>query len=640
MKYLIVILISFFFTKSLFADMVIRDNFTYSKASSFMEYFSDTNNQFRIENIGTVEWKKMESTNLGGFNNYPTWTRFTITNSAQKTLNLMLKNPRATMDEIDVYVIKSNNTEEHHNLGDQRSIKNRVIAHRYSILPLSLEAGEEVLIVSRLINRISSTDGEWEVYLHSTFSEFSMLESMWWGLYSGFSLSLLCYLALVLVASKDKVFVLLFALYVLCTLGYQLSTNGILYSFGFSEHYINFVTVLFGSLFVLFTILVVLRFLKLSQNQGIVNRILRVFVIALIVQIIILCLSLSYDCLVQLAAYMSIYISLISYFGWLLLLKGFLTISQKDMFRYMFFGYTAIVIAHAYHALTIVGFIEVDFLTTYAVSIGIIIEMYFFAVAITLYIKQIHQEKENQSKLIDYQMRFISIGKVIGNIVHQWKIPLVRLGALITHIESVTHDKNGTFKEIEELIPQIRSNCYFMKSTIDEFFYLYSRNSSQTNYKLSKVIYDVWGMLSAKALSSHVQLDLRDDKEVTIESYEHTFAHVMIVLMDNVIDVAKKRAIDNPLILIEILPSSDYVTISVEDNCGGIEQTPVESIFDLNIIKNEDKLVQNGIGLSIVKTLVCEKLDGDISVMNKNNGASFKITIPISQRVRKSPNIR
>lgn len=240
-----------------------------------------------------------------------------------------------------------------------------------------------------------------------------------------------------------------------------------------------------------------------------------------------------------------------------------------------------------------------------------------------------HKEKENQSKLIDYQMRFISIGKVIGNISHQWKIPLVRLGALVTHIESIACDKNATFKEVEELIPEIRSNHKFMQNTIDEFYCLYSNTSFKKEFELSKVINDVWGMISAKAFASNVKLKIKDNQTCRIVSYEHSFAHVLIVLMDNVIDVAKKRAIFNPYILIEIASSyKENVKIVIEDNCGGIKQKPIESIFDIHISDKESELEQNGVGLSIVKTLVYEKLGGTINVENTTQGARFIISVP------------
>lgn len=204
----------------------------------------------------------------------------------------------------------------------------------------------------------------------------------------------------------------------------------------------------------------------------------------------------------------------------------------------------------------------------------------------------------------------------------------VRLGALVTHIESIVYN-HGKLNEIESLIPQIRSSFTFMQNTINEFYTLYAKPSQKGTFSLSKVINDVWGMLSAKALNSNIKLIIKDDHNAYLESYEHSFAHVMLVLIDNAINVAKERAIETPYVFVTITPFSDSIHILVEDNCGGIKQNPIESIFDIYVTDKENQLEHNGIGLSIVKTLICEKLGGNISVKNCINGAQFFIKIPI-----------
>lgn len=628
MKAFIVLVMLLFSSLQASDIMLINDGFTYAKASPFISYVTEEKHPYTRDSLLEAPWQKMTSTNLGGLNSYASWTMFRIKNISSKTQNLVLKNPRANMDEVDVYLYKQGHLVDYYVLGDNRSIQNRPIAHRYSIVPLVLKSGDEITIISRLVNRISSTEGEWEVYQHSVFSEFSMLESMWWGFYSGLFVSLLFYLSILSMIMNDKPLVLLFSLYVFSTLGYQLATNGILYSFGLSAQYVNFTTLLFGSLFGLFTIAVVLRFLKISQYHGIIQVILRLFAANLLVQIGLLLVSLFYGNFIHIAAYMSIYVALFAYIVWLVLLKGFLSISQKGIFRYMFLGYTSIIVAYAYQALTIVGLIDVTFLTTYAVSMGSIVEMYFFALAIRVHMQHIQEKQKSQSHLIDYQMRFTSIGKVIGNISHQWKLPLVRLGALITHIESIVYEKNPKVIEVKELIPQMRIHCDFMQHAIDEFYYLYTQKSEKKAFSLAKVIHDIWGMLSAKAIASNVVMMLKEETPVTLESYEHSFAHVMIVLMDNVIDIAKKRSVANPHVLISIAEHWNHLKICVEDNCGGIEQNPIDCIFEIHVTGKTCLDKKGGIGLAIAKTLVCEKLSGQISVSNTALGSKFCIVLP------------
>ncbi len=633
MNKFIVYLYIFFGILNASTPITISDDFQYAKASPFMEYIADKHNIYTINTIDSEQWIPMKTTNLGGLNTYPSWTKFTIRNDGKISQNLILKNPRASMDEIDLYVIQDGTILQHHSLGDKRSIEDRIIAHRYSIAPLTLRAGEEVQVVSRLVNRISSTEGEWELYQHSYFSEFSMLESMWWGLFGGVYLSLFLYLTLISTVLRDKWLILLFGIYVFSTMGYQAAMNGIFYSFGMSEHYSNFITLLFGSFFGLSTIFVVLRFLKISQYKGLIQIILFAFVGALLAEVLILLFSFMQDDYIQVAAYMSPYVGLLAYLIWGVLLKEFLVISKNGVFRYMFFGYTTIIIAYAYQALTTVGLMEVNFLTIYGVSIASIIEIYFFALAITIYIKKMQYEKEKQSKMIDYQMKFISIGKMIGNIAHQWKTPLVRLGSYVTYLESIL-DGNKTVlqKELRDVIPNMQTNYFFMLKTIDEFQCLYKNPINKSMFKLRDIINNIFDLLSAKVMEANVKLNFKNKEETVLESYEHAMTHVLFIIIENALEIAKKRDIKAPIIDIEVVYLRENMKIIVQDNCGGITQRPIESIFDMDIeiYSNNEQSHHYGMGLSIAKTLANEKLDGGLEAKNSQDGAIFELTLPLT----------
>lgn len=71
--------------------IVLNDDFEYTKASSSMEYALDVNNSFNINLLDQAQWQPMLSSNLGGFNEYPTWTKCTIKITHRYIKNLLLK---------------------------------------------------------------------------------------------------------------------------------------------------------------------------------------------------------------------------------------------------------------------------------------------------------------------------------------------------------------------------------------------------------------------------------------------------------------------------------------------------------------------------------------------------------------------
>ncbi|MDD4505993.1 MAG: sensor histidine kinase [Sulfurospirillaceae bacterium] len=612
--------------------IVLNDDFEYTKASSSMEYALDVNNSFNINLLDQAQWQPMLSSNLGGFNEYPTWTKCTIKNNSQIHKKFIIKNPRAGMDEIDVYIVRNKET-THSPLGNIHSMENRNIPHLYSAEVIELEANEEVQIISRLSNKIGSTEGEWEIFARSYFLKFTIFESLWWGLFIGVYLALFFYTTPILIASNDKILGFFFSLYVMSSIGYQLATNGILYSFGLYGHTVNILTLLFGILFLIFTVFVVLRFLKMTHHKGFLSYTLRLILFLLLLESLIAIVCFFEPRLMRIFSLTIVATTIPILLIWFLMLKDLFFTLQDKVFQYIFIGFTAIFVAHTYQVLITIGFLQINSFSIYCVSFGSMFEMYFFALGISKYIEQIQDEKIKNKQLLDFQMRFASIGRVIGNISHQWKMPMIRAGSLLTHIEALIHFKNKrTLEEIEAVIPQIRSHFVFMQNTIDEFYSLYSKNTNKVEFKLLDVINDVWRMLSTKASAYDMKLYIKDLQDTQLFSFEYSFSHVIIILIDNALDAMKAKNIQHPKIVIDISHNNEIITIIIEDNCGGIEQKPIESIFDSETSNKRLAKTTGGLGLSIVKLLINEKFGGTISASNTHEGAKFVLLIPMASK--------
>ena len=609
--------------------IIIDAHFEYTKASPFMEYVADINHSLSIETIHEAHWQPMKSSNLGGFNDYPSWTRVSLKNVTPKRQRVLIKNPRADMDEIDVYILRKDeiNTIV---LGDQYPIANRNVPHRYSVDVLELAPYEEIQIVAKLINPIGSTEGEWEIFTRKYFIDFTMSESLWWGIFIGIYIALFFYSVPILSASNNKILTLYFGGYAVSSIGYQLALNGIFYTWGLHGIVINLCILLLGLAFFLFTLLIMHEFLKLTHHNGILSRLLYFMIFVLFIDIL---LSLSFYLFqpnfLRYTAILTSYISLLSLPLWLILFSKLFQLSNDKAYRYIFLGYTAIFVAHAYQIMINLGIFPIHPLSIYSVSLGSMLEMYFFSLSISLYIKEIQNKALVNQQLLDFQMRFASIGRVIGNITHQWKMPMIRACSLLTHMEALIHFKNKkTLAEIEELIPQIRSHFIFMQNTIDEFYSLYGKDTKKTHFHLINVINDVWGMLSSKVSACEMKLHIKDLHNTQLYSYEHSFAHIMIILMDNTLNAMKQCNISNPHMSIEILHERDVIQLSFEDNCGGISHDPIESIFDVTTSSKPASEGIGGLGLAIVKLLVTEKFGGTISVANTAHGVRFVLSIP------------
>ncbi len=104
-----------------------------------------------------------------------------------------------------------------------------------------------------------------------------------------------------------------------------------------------------------------------------------------------------------------------------------------------------------------------------------------------------------------------------------------------------------------------------------------------------------------------------------------SFAHVSMIIIDNAIDIANERHITNPWVKISTMSDTNRLIVHFEDNCARITQKPIESIFELDISSHQEK--ERGVGLSIAKMLVEQKMGGKITVKNTQNGALFSLIL-------------
>lgn len=343
------------------------------------------------------------------------------------------------------------------------------------------------------------------------------------------------------------------------------------------------------------------------------------------VEYLVLFGSLFNDSMMNIIGSINVYIGLFAYVVWLVMIRDFIKISKDPVFRYLFMGYTIVILAYALQALVSAGLIEISSISIYGVSVATLIEILFFVFGMSAYLRKLEADQKKKDKLIDFQMRFASIGKVIGNISHQWKVPLVRSGTLLTQLETIVHyKKDSVVEELIDIIPQMRANLAFMQNTVDEFYHLYSAQAQTETFSPHASVMEIWSMLHAKSLKFNAKITIDVIDEFSIQSYSHSFDHVVMILIDNMLNIADERKIKSPMMTVTIRGSQKDAVITFEDNCGGIAQRPIESIFEIDI--SSKSVETGGMGLSIAKMIVEEKLKGEIHLANTAHGALFTIS--------------
>jgi len=241
--------------------------------------------------------------------------------------------------------------------------------------------------------------------------------------------------------------------------------------------------------------------------------------------------------------------------------------------------------------------------------LGSAVEALFFSMAISSKMQEIKNEKEEQKELLVHQSRLASMGDMLGNIAHQWRQPLSRLGYILMNIELKDKERLHE-KKLEEATTQLE----FMSQTIDDFRNFYAPNKSRELFSLVEATQNVIALLNFK----EIEIELKVTEERELLNYKNEYKQVVLNLLTNARDILVERKIAYPKILIEI----DGFEVKISDNGGGVEVKKIQQIFEPYFTTKERGL---GIGLYMSKMIVEKNMEGTIEVCNEGEGAVFRL---------------
>ena len=243
------------------------------------------------------------------------------------------------------------------------------------------------------------------------------------------------------------------------------------------------------------------------------------------------------------------------------------------------------------------------------ILIGSTIEALFLAIAISYKMHEIKNEKEEQKELLVHQSRLASMGDMLGNIAHQWRQPLTRLGYILMNIEE--KDKQNLHeKKLDEATAQLE----YMSQTIEDFRNFYAPTKAKEEFSLADESQKVIDLISFKK----VALELIIIKDAKIFNYKNEYKQVLLNLFTNARDVLIERKVTSPKVTLEV----NGVQIKVSDNAGGVKNENMQKIFEPYFSTKEGGL---GIGLYMSKMIVEKNMEGTISVDNDEEGAVFSL---------------
>lgn len=253
-----------------------------------------------------------------------------------------------------------------------------------------------------------------------------------------------------------------------------------------------------------------------------------------------------------------------------------------------------------------------------------------------------------QENLIEAE-KLAALGETVGNITHEINTPIgvaVTAASVVQELAQETlksyNDKQLTQSQFEKDLLQLNEGCLLILNNLNRACQLMADfksiairqlNKQNETFDLCLLMRQVVHMMHPALKKSGVSVHFDLPERMEIEHYPGIFAQILMNLITNSLRHGFTEHSLNPSIHISLYIQNDELIWLFEDNGIGIAPEFLVKIFEpfYTTGKNQGG---SGLGLSIVKTLVNNHLNGTISCQNgQKSGLMFEIIFPLSPSI-------
>jgi signal transduction histidine kinase len=249
---------------------------------------------------------------------------------------------------------------------------------------------------------------------------------------------------------------------------------------------------------------------------------------------------------------------------------------------------------------------------------------------IKLKLEAINHNQKQQTLMIQLS-KMAELGEMLGAITHQWRQPLnvltTRTDLLEMDFESGQVDENY----IKHYSTSNHKTIEFMNQTVDDFLNFFKPSIQKKQFDICNTIAEVTAMVEKTYTKEYIKVINSGANGFEILGYRSEFKQVILNIFNN----AKEAIIayNPPLggeICCQIQINKNIGIIKISDNGGGIEPKLLpDRIFQSHITS---KKKGTGIGLSISKMIIEDRLGGKLWAHNTADGAEFVIELPLAKK--------
>jgi len=235
------------------------------------------------------------------------------------------------------------------------------------------------------------------------------------------------------------------------------------------------------------------------------------------------------------------------------------------------------------------------------------------------------EKNREKDHLLIQQSKLATMGEMINNIAHQWRQPLNALSLLLGNLQDAKQFDELTSEYLDQQIENGFNYIDKMSNTINDFRDFFSPNKTREVFSVRQAVEDAVDLVEASFKAHSILIEQHMPEQIMLYGILNEYAQVVLNLLTN----AKEAILTNNstgVIKVALATREEKVYLTVLDSGGGIEKEILEHIFKPYY---STKAGGMGIGLYMSKMIIESSLNGQIEVVNKEQGAEFSIVAPI-----------
>lgn len=230
---------------------------------------------------------------------------------------------------------------------------------------------------------------------------------------------------------------------------------------------------------------------------------------------------------------------------------------------------------------------------------------------------EIYNRTEND-KLNCFNNKIIYTSKILKDFTCIFRQPLYELSINNAYLSAKL--KNNKFNE---LIKENQSVIQSLSSIISDFEIAYE-NQDDIFFNLEDAFNISYKLINTFITNYNIKIEQNICKNVIIYGKINIIIQIILSIFQNSLDAFKINKIKEPFIKVSMSIKDDDVIITFEDNAGGINDNELLDIFELN---KDKEIKSNNLTLNMIKIVIRDKFNGQISVNNTQHGLEIKIII-------------